>query len=1119
MLAQAALFAADRANPEAAQDAADDAVVEESRWKVRFEDDGTGRREWSCRVRVNTEAAVRARGVLTLAYNAAFERLELRDVRLRKADGSTVEVPDSQAQEVTSPVARQFPVYSDHREKHLPVPGLRPGDRLEYTAVWTQHHPLAPGHFWFEHRFDRATVVLTETLEIDVPRDRALKRYVASGRDPLVADDAGRRSYRFVHEARREDVDAERRRLRDGFEGWRPDVALSTFRSWDELGAWYADLELQARQPGATVQAKAHELTRGAASDSEKAQALYEYVATRIRYVSLSLGMGAVRPHPAEETLANGYGDCKDKHTLLAALLAAAGIPSHAALVATTRELEPAVPSLQFDHVISVVTVGDGELWLDTTAEFAHFRWLWPAIRGKQALVVPPGGGARLREIPAADPTGGSVVVELEGRIDENGRLAAHLHQSLRGDSEVMTRTVFGLAPRDSWREGLQDYLNRIESGRDLKPHLDRYEIAEPTAVRAPFTIEMDYTASDFASWSEDPPALRLPLAQGGILYVPEPDELWRDARGRRRLPEMTQRFVARIELPSAWRARVPDDILLANGFGEYRARYRFEDHTLHVERTLKFKEGTLAEAQRQDYEKWREDVWDDRRRRLALWKEAASLEASAKACERGDTRACADLGARYASGDDADRDPARAQPLLDKACEGGQVEACQRLALLLRAGDGFPADLARAASLHERACDAAHMPACTDLGWAYSAGQGVATDLARSVALFRRACEGGHAHGCSNLGTVYDSGRGVEADPAQAVAFYRRACEGKSPEGCARWGQALREGRGTEKDEGGALRLFEQACDGAVPWACGHVGFMLSSGKGAPEDATRAATFFRKGCDAKDAYSCYQLGVQYAHGNGVERDVARGAVFYRKACDGGNLEACTALGDAHFYGDGVPRDMPAAAVLFEKACGSGVALACGRLGALVWRGDGVPQDLARANDLTARACDGGHGESCVVLGYFYESGRGVATDMKRAAGLYQKACDGATDAGCAALAAAYRAGNGVPRDERRAAGLFEKACTNGFSPACTGQVEMLLAAKDRAPDWKEVVRLLTRACDDQDARACAYLAALYEDGTGVANDRERARWLFQQACERGHMSACRDAERLSRPH
>ena len=77
--------------------------------------------------------------------------------------------------------------------------------------------------------------------------------------------------------------------------------------------------------PTPRVKAEADALVKGKTDDMAKVKALYDYVSRNIRYVSLSFGLGRIQPHAASEVLANGYGDCKDKNTLLAALLDAEG--------------------------------------------------------------------------------------------------------------------------------------------------------------------------------------------------------------------------------------------------------------------------------------------------------------------------------------------------------------------------------------------------------------------------------------------------------------------------------------------------------------------------------------------------------------------------------------------------------------------------------------------------------------------------------------------------------------------------------------------------------------------------------------------------------------------------
>src|ERR1043166_4130643 len=59
-------------------------VIESQRTAYGFENDGTGRKEVSGRIRVQTEAGVDALGQLVFGYSAASEKLDIQYVRVRK---------------------------------------------------------------------------------------------------------------------------------------------------------------------------------------------------------------------------------------------------------------------------------------------------------------------------------------------------------------------------------------------------------------------------------------------------------------------------------------------------------------------------------------------------------------------------------------------------------------------------------------------------------------------------------------------------------------------------------------------------------------------------------------------------------------------------------------------------------------------------------------------------------------------------------------------------------------------------------------------------------------------------------------------------------------------------
>jgi transglutaminase-like putative cysteine protease len=141
-------------------------------------------------------------------------------------------------------------------------------------------------------------------------------------------------------------------------------VQVTTFASWDQVGAWYQSLQQDSLAITPAIQAKADALTKGLTSDEDKIRAIFNDVALHIHYVGLEFGIGRYQPHPADDVLSNEYGDCKDKHTLLASELKAVGIQAWPVLISSSSELDPATPSpAQFDHVITLVPLAGKLLW------------------------------------------------------------------------------------------------------------------------------------------------------------------------------------------------------------------------------------------------------------------------------------------------------------------------------------------------------------------------------------------------------------------------------------------------------------------------------------------------------------------------------------------------------------------------------------------------------------------------------------------------------------------------------------------------------------------------------------------------------------------------------------
>jgi tetratricopeptide (TPR) repeat protein/transglutaminase-like putative cysteine protease len=589
-------------------------VVEQYRSIYRFESDGTGRKETIARIRVQSEAGVQQWGQIQIGYNSANERVEIAYVRVVKADGSVVKAGDDAVQDLSAPVEHEAPVYTDYRQKHVTVPGLRPGEVLEYDMVTVIHTPLAAGQFWADYDFDKNNIMLDEELDVDVPSDRPLKLKNKPDMDPKISEENRRRIYHWTssHLEREDDTkdkDKDKKKKKKKVDEERPDVQLTTFVSWEQIGLWYAGLEKDRRAPSPEVRAKAAELTKGLDTPLDRVQALYDYVAKNFRYVSLSLGVGRYQPHASGDVLHNQYGDCKDKHTLLASLLEAEGLHASSVLINSSRKLDPDVPSpSQFDHVITMLpmTTPPEEVWMDTTSEVAPFRLLAFSLRDKLALVIPAAGTPHLEETPADTPMPDSEISEVDGKINEIGKLEAHVHYTFRGDEELMLRSIFRHYPEAQW----QRVVENVNAG--VGGDITNLKISDPAATREPFTMSYDVAKPNFLDWSKKKSALTLPLCQFNLPDLGNSDDE-ADADAALKLgPKAEYVYKIKLGLPANYTAHAPLPFSLKRDYAEYEATYKLEGTSFTAARTLTMRQTELPAPRATDYQAFRRAVDSD---------------------------------------------------------------------------------------------------------------------------------------------------------------------------------------------------------------------------------------------------------------------------------------------------------------------------------------------------------------------------------------------------------------------------------------------------------------------------------------------------------------------------
>jgi tetratricopeptide (TPR) repeat protein/transglutaminase-like putative cysteine protease len=596
-------------------------VVERAAVKVVFENDGKYVQEAAVRVHIQSQAGIHQYGMLNIPYPSANATMEVGYVRVIKANGSTVQTPPENSLDMPADVTRQAPYYSDLKVEQVAVKGLEIGDTVEYQYRMQVKTPIDPGQFWFFYDFITDQIALEEILQISVPRDRYVK--VQSPKfSPVTTEED---TYR-INTWKTANLERKLAKLgprpREPEEPEPPSVQLTTFHSWDELGQWLHGLFSPRAAVTPEIQSKADELTRGAKSDAEKIQAIYNFVSTKFRYIGISPGIGRFQPHAAADVLTNDYGDCKDKHTLFAALLAAEKIKAYPALIRSSGKIDPDVPSpAQFDHIISALPQGKKFEFVDTTSEVAPLGLLLQPLRDKQSLVMPDDASAQLVQTPSDPPFKSFFTFQADGTLDDSGTLVSKMQMTFRGDAEVIYRTAIRKVAQPQWNE----FIQRVSTNLGYGGTVSDVAASAPDATDTPFHIEYNYTKKEYSDWENkriSPPFLPIFLPEAPDETEKEPKPIKLGSPGE----ELAQ---ATIKLPANAKPEPPAPLDLTEHFAEYHSSYSFYKGVMHVERHIIVKEHEVAPAEFEAYRKFEKAIKNNVSAMIPLFGSSSDSEAT----------------------------------------------------------------------------------------------------------------------------------------------------------------------------------------------------------------------------------------------------------------------------------------------------------------------------------------------------------------------------------------------------------------------------------------------------------------------------------------------------------
>lgn len=368
------------------------------------------------------------------------------------------------------------------------------------------------------------------------------------------------------------------------------DSYSGTMNSWDEFGKWIASLNKGRNNLSEATKKKIQELTKQYTTTEEKVKAVYQYLQSRTRYVSIQLGIGGYQPFEASLVDETGYGDCKALSNYTVAMLDAIGIKSHYVLIQAGEDhvdLDVDFPSPQFNHAIVAVPNGADTIWLECTSQTNPFGYQGTFTGDRKALAITDNGAKvvntthytaeqnlRTRSadvrIDLSGDARASIVSTYSGLQYENGDLHTRLSNKYDEQKKWIHNNT-NIPTFDIVSFSMSDRKEKIPSA-DVTLDLNLKRYATVSGKRMFFT----------------------PNLMSRSTYIPPKMEN-RKTNVIRKLAYVDQDTI-RYQLPEGiYPEFVPQPLNITNRFGEYQVTYKIEEGILIYTRRLKMNKGEFA--------------------------------------------------------------------------------------------------------------------------------------------------------------------------------------------------------------------------------------------------------------------------------------------------------------------------------------------------------------------------------------------------------------------------------------------------------------------------------------------------------------------------------------------
>lgn len=559
-------------------------------------------------VQIHDAEGARQMRTYSIQFDPSSQRIDVRLARVYR-DGETLEATQTFEQQLGEPWYR---IYYDTRALVVVFPDLEPGDvvELRWRLDDVAHRNIFADYYGDLTFLAGTTPIVHEEYVLMTPASRQFyfNEPALPNLEHTRTEEGGARIDRFVAD------DVAAIRTEPNMPGWTeiaPYLHVSTYETWEDVGRWYWGLIQDQLYADENLKRVVAELVQGKDDLRERVVAIHDWVMANTRYVGLEFGIHGYKPYRVPQIVSRGFGDCKDKASLLYTMFREAGIDAHVVLVRTRRNgnIHDLPASLAvFDHAIAYVPGLD--LYIDGTAEHSGISELPQGDQGVTVLHVWP-EGSELRRTPVLPPEQNRHERRLEVRLARDGSANVRAREIIRGGSAPSYRATF--QAEGTRRERFERQLRNVFPGL----RLESQRFGDLDDLEAPVTVE--YVAEVPQLAQRDGEVLRVPPSVLGDLtrsFARAP---------RRRYPldlGGTSQYIEErvLRLPAGTRLRdAPDGGTAESPFGRVRMTVESQGRQITVRTELELRRDRVEPNEYGAFREWVEQADQLLRQRVII--------------------------------------------------------------------------------------------------------------------------------------------------------------------------------------------------------------------------------------------------------------------------------------------------------------------------------------------------------------------------------------------------------------------------------------------------------------------------------------------------------------------